>query len=129
MDNIIPQAPQLRVLIVDDNVDAADMLASLLTLSGCAVNVAYSGIEALALGELLRPQFVILDIAMPGMDGYETARRIRERPWGRQARIAALTAWGDEDVRRRTVQACMDFHFAKPVAARVLLDVLSSGRA
>lgn len=125
---ILPD-PKPRVLVVDDNADAADSLASLLTMYGCAVEVAYSGIEALERGNVLHPQFVILDIAMPGMDGCETARRMRERRWGRQACIAALTAWGEDDIRYRSEQAGMDFHFIKPVPADVLLGILVAARA
>lgn len=123
------QETKPRVLVVDDNADAADTLASLLTIFDCAVNVAYSGVEALALGDVLRPQFVILDIAMPSMDGCETARRMRDRPWGRQACIGALTAWGDEQTRCCTADAGMDFHLIKPVSADALLRVLARVRA
>ena len=123
------QETNLRVLVVDDNADAADALASLLAIFDCTVNVAYSGIEALAVGEAICPQCVIIDVAMPRMDGCETARRMRERPWGEQACIAALTAWGGDDSRQRTVQAGMDFHLVKPVSAEVLLGVLACARA
>lgn len=123
------QEPKCRVLVVDDNVDGADTLASLLTMFDCTVSVAYSGIEALTLGDMVCPQLVILDIAMPGMDGCETARRMRERPWGRQACIAALTGWGDAEIRFCTVRAGIDVHLTKPVAADVLLGILVSIRS
>jgi CheY-like chemotaxis protein len=123
------QAPKPRVLVVDDNTDAADTLASLLTILGCTANVAYSGVEALALGDVLRPHVVILDIAMPSMNGCETARRMRARPWGRQAYIAALSAWGDEASQCCTKEAGMDFHLTKPITADRLLAVLASIRA
>lgn len=124
-----PQEPNFRVLVVDDNADAADTLASLLTIFDCTVHVAYSGVEALAVGDLLWPQLVFLDIGMPGMDGCETARRMRERPWGGQARIAALTGWGDDDRRCRAAQAVIDAHFTKPVTADALLRFLADVRA
>lgn len=125
MVNITLQAPKPRVLVVDDNADAADTLASLLGIFDCTVNVAYSGGEALALGDVIRPQLVILDIAMPNLDGCETARCIRERPWGRQAYIAALTAWGDDETRATTKQAGMDVHLTKPVSVDALLGVVA----
>lgn len=120
---------KLRVLIVDDNVDAADTLASLLDLYGCTANVAYSGLEALTLGEVIRPDLVLLDIRMPDMGGCETARRIRERPWGRQTCVAALTAWGDDHSRRCTREAGMDFHLLKPVGVELLLGILTLVRS
>lgn len=129
LDNLLLQEPKPCVLIVDDNADAADTLASLLTICGCTAHVAYSGIEALAIGDQLHPRFVILDIGMPRMDGCETARRMRERSWGRQACIAALTAWNDEDVRSRALAAGMDLYFVKPVTVDMLLGVLADGRA
>lgn len=123
--NELPLAAGQRVLIVDDNEDAADTLASLLLIFEHTAHVAYSGIEALAVGDMLRPQLVILDIAMPRMDGWETARLIRERPWGRLACIVALTAWDDDDSRRRTNKASMDFHLTKPLAVESLLGILA----
>jgi len=129
LDPMTLQEPKPRVLVVDDNTDAADTLASLLTIFDCTVNVAYSGAEALALGDVLRPQFVILDISMPDMNGCETARRMREQPWGRQACIGALSAWGDETTRCCTEVAGMDFHVVKPVTADVLLGLLANIRA
>lgn len=126
---MIPQEPKRRVLVVDDNTDAADTLASLLAIFDCKVQVAYSGAEALVLGDALRPGCVILDIEMPGMNGCELARRVRERAWGQQARIIALTAWGDDETRRRTAEASIDFHLMKPVSAQLLLGALKSGHA
>lgn len=123
--NITLHAPKPRVLVVDDNADAADTLASLLAIFDCTVNVAYSGDEALVLGDVIRPQLVILDIAMPRMGGCETAQRIRQRPWGQQARIAALTAWGDEETRASTKRAGVDVHLTKPIDVDLLVGVLA----
>lgn len=125
LDQFTPQAQTIRVLVVDDNADAADTLAALLSILDCTVAVAYSGSQALAIGELFHPQCVILDIGMPGIDGYETARRMRARPWGRHTRIAALTACVAEDVDRRVEQAGMDRYFIKPVDAAALLGFLT----
>jgi CheY-like chemotaxis protein len=129
LENEILQVPRPRALVVDDNVDAADTLASLLGFFDWKVNVAYSGAEALVLGDVIRPQLVILDIVMPGLDGCETASRMRLRPWGQEATIIALTAWVDEMARDCTQQAGMNFLLTKPVAADLLLDILSTLRA
>lgn len=120
--------PKPRVLVVDDNADAADILATLLAAFDCTVKVAYSGSEALALGDALRPQLVILDIAMPDMDGCETALRMRARSWGQQARIAALTAWSVDDTPCCTTQAGMDYHFIKPIRVDALVAILAGLR-
>lgn len=129
MDKLPPHAPTLRVLVVDDNADAADILASLLAFFNCTVEVAYSGSEALVLGDAQHPQLVILDLGMPGMDGCETARRMRERPWGRQACIAALTAWSIDDAPCCSTQAGMDYHLTKPLRVAVLAEILARLRA
>ena len=114
------------VLIVDDNADAADVLAELLPYLDCVPVVAYSGKEALALGERQHPDVVLLDIGMPGMDGFETARRMRDTPWGAAASIAALTAWNDPDTRDQVVRSNMDMHFVKPISYADLSDLIVS---
>jgi CheY-like chemotaxis protein len=121
-----PDNAKPRVLVVDDNHDAADTLASLLTMFDCTVSVSYSGADAVALGDLVRPQLVILDVAMPQMDGCETALRMRERGWGREARFVAITAWGDEETRRNTRAAGIDFHLVKPVTIECVLGLLTN---
>jgi CheY-like chemotaxis protein len=114
------------VLVVDDNTDAADSLADLLPYLDCDPAVAYSGREALAMGNEWHPDLILLDIGMPGMDGFETARRMRDTPWGAAARIAALTAWNDPDTRDRVVRAGLDMHFVKPIAFAELSDFILS---
>ena len=95
--------PRRRILVVDDNVDAAESLARLLTrLYGHEVRVAHDGPEALAAAEEFRPEVVLLDIGLPGMDGYEVARRLRERPEFEETLLVALTGWGQEADRRRS---------------------------
>lgn len=126
---MIPHEPKPRVLVVDDSADAADTLAALLTIYDYTVSVAYSGFDALTLADAIHPHYVILDIAMPAMDGCETALRMRQRAWGRQACIGALTAWGDDDTQARVQAAGMDFYLTKPVKADTLLAVLESTRA
>jgi signal transduction histidine kinase/ActR/RegA family two-component response regulator len=104
-----------RVLVVDDNRDAADSLSSLFALEGCDVVTAYDGYAALAAVEQRMPDLVVLDLGMPGMDGYEAARLIRQRPDGPNVLMIALTGWGQSDARRRTLDAGFDHHLIKPV--------------
>ncbi len=103
-----------RVLVVDDNHDAADTLAALLRFERHDVRVAYSGAEALQATLAAPPEVVFLDIGMPGMDGYETVRRLRALPGMARARIIALTGWGQEKDRHLSAQAGFDGHLVKP---------------
>jgi CheY-like chemotaxis protein len=120
-----PRATRPRVLIVDNNVDAADTLAALLAHFQCEVSVAYSGAEALVLADGFQADLVFLDIGMPQMDGYEVARSMRERPWGRRALIVALTAWSDPLTRDRIARAGMDAHLIKPAPVELMLAMLA----
>ncbi len=115
----------LCVLVVDDNRDAADSLAMMLELTGHQVHTAHDGEAALADAERFAPDVVLLDIGMPGMNGYEVAMRLRETPHGRRARIVALTGWGQEDDKRRAVEAGFDQHLTKPVDPASLNAVLA----
>jgi two-component system CheB/CheR fusion protein len=118
----------LRVLVVDDNRDAADSLAMLLRISGAEVQVAHDGPGALRLLVAHQPDVALLDIGMPGMNGYELATQIRSREEGRRTALVALTGWGQEDDRRRSQAAGFDHHLVKPVAPRLLQDLLASLR-
>jgi len=104
-----------RVLVVDDNHDAADSLAMFLKFLGATVRVAYEGASAIEMVAKLRPEIVLLDIGMPMLDGYEVARRLRELPEGRDVLLVAMTGWGQEEDKRRTAQAGFDHHLVKPV--------------
>jgi PAS domain S-box-containing protein len=104
-----------RVLVVDDNRDAASSLADLLELQGHEVCVAFDGSEALVMARQQRPQVVLLDIGLPGIDGYEVARRMRDVPGLRDAVLVALTGYGHEEDRRRSREAGFDRHLVKPV--------------
>jgi PAS domain S-box-containing protein len=106
-----------RILIVDDNVDAADSLAMMLRLQGHDVEVAGDGPTALARATARPPDVALLDIGMPVMDGNELARRFRQNPDLRNVRLGAVTGWGQEEDRRRTSEAGFDFHLVKPVDA------------
>jgi signal transduction histidine kinase len=114
-----------RVLIVDDNVDAADSLATLLEMSGHQVHAAYSGLTALDLAESLRPDVVFLDIGLPGLDGYEVARRIRKNPECAGMVLVALTGYGQDEDRRKSQEAGFDQHLVKPVAPRDVVKLLA----
>lgn len=107
--------PPLRVLIADDNHDAADTLRELLQAGGHTTRVAYDGAGALAIAEQFRPDLVLLDIGMPGMDGYDTARAMRRLPGLEDVTLTALTGWGAAEDRARTRAAGFDHHLLKPV--------------
>ncbi len=116
--------PPRRILVVDDNRDAAESLGMLLRLLGAEVQIAYNGPEALAALDGFRPDVVLLDIGMPGMDGYEVARQIRERPELHGVMLIALTGWGQEEARRRSRMAGFDYHLIKPADVSALETLL-----
>jgi CheY-like chemotaxis protein len=115
-----------RILVVDDNVDAADSLAMLLRLQGHEVQVAHDGPTALQLTASSLPEMVFLDIGMPGMDGHEVARRLRRQHEREALVLVALTGWGAPEDRRRTTEAGFDHHLVKPVEPKAL-DALLAG--
>jgi PAS domain S-box-containing protein len=106
--------PPRRVLVVDDNVDAATSLAELLRHRGHDVHTAFNGESAVEEAERFGPDAVVLDIGLPGIDGYETARRLRKQSNGRQMMIVAVTGWGQDEDRRRSKEAGFDHHLVKP---------------
>lgn len=120
--------PRLRVLVVDDNVDAADSLAMVLHAWGHDVRTAHDGPSALDLAARFPADAVLLDIGMPGMTGHDVARRLRERPEYRTALVAAMTGFGADDDRRRSREAGMDRHLVKPVEPDALLRLLAEVR-
>jgi len=103
-----------RVLVVDDNHDAADSLCALLVVWGYDYRVAYDGPTGLALAQSYQPDCLLLDIGLPGMDGYTLARRIREQPGLEGAKLVALTAYSDEAHTRRAQEAGFDYRLTKP---------------
>ncbi len=115
----------LRILVVDDNRDAADGLALMLELMGHAPMVAYDGPEALITAERELPNVVLLDIGLPAMNGYEVARRIRQASWGRHMKLVAQTGWGNEQDRQRATAAGFDHHLIKPLDAARLAALLA----
>jgi PAS domain S-box-containing protein len=104
-----------RILVADDNRDAAESLALVLRFSGYEVSIAFGGAEALEIGERDRPRAAIIDIGMPGMSGHEVARRMRLEAWGRNAVLIALTGWGQEQDKQAAKAAGFDEHLTKPV--------------
>jgi PAS domain S-box-containing protein len=121
----------VRVLVADDNRDAADSLQRILAIFGHEVRVAYDGTAAMRLADEFRPRVAVLDIGMPGANGFEVARTLRERH-GRETTLIALTGWGQEGDRRRALEAGFDYHLTKPIEPAVLHDLLvgaASGRA
>ena len=115
-----------RVLVVDDTQDVADSLALLLEMLGAQVRIAYSGPQALAACAEFEPELVFLDLSMPQMDGFETARHLRASPSGRATSLVALTGWGEKDTRRRAEEAGFDRHLTKPAAISELQALLES---
>ena len=123
-----PQVSPRRILVADDNSDAAEALALQLRLAGHDVRSANDGLEALEVAETFAPQVVLLDLGMPRMDGYETAREIRRKWWGKSATLVALTGWGGQQDRQRTSDAGFDAHLVKPVTEFDLFQAIAFSR-
>lgn len=114
------QPEVLRVLVVDDNADAADSLAGLLRLRGHEIRVAYSGAKAIALAQVFQPDLAFLDIGMPDMSGYDVARRLRQVPGLERMMMTALTGWGTDVDRARSADVGFDEHLIKPLTSASL---------
>ncbi|MBA2542962.1 MAG: response regulator, partial [Deltaproteobacteria bacterium] len=122
-----PDPPRgLRILIVDDNVDAAELLSMLLETDGSEIRIAHTGLAALDLAAELRPHVVLLDLGLPGIDGYEVARRLRADSSLTQPLLVAVTGWGTEEDRRKTKDAGFDQHLVKPVDHARLAQLIAS---
>ena len=116
--------PSRRILVVDDNRDAADSLGAILAIMGHDIELAYDGTEAVSKAQSARFDAVLLDIGMPGMNGYEVAGQLRRMPLGDEMLLVALTGWGQEDDKRRAVEAGFDHHLTKPVDAGAVAALL-----
>ncbi len=127
VDKPSPPRP-LRVLVVDDNPDVANTLSLLLRTLGHQVCTAYDGPEGLRLAETFRPEAILLDIRLPGMDGYEVARRLRRREEFRQVLLVAVTGLATADDRRQALEAGFDHHLPKPFEPDDLRRVLVLAR-
>ena len=123
------KGPPRRVLIVDDNEDAANSLAMILELGGHETASVYTAVDALQRAAAFRPDVVLLDIGLPGMDGYEVAQKMRELPGLRDIRLVAVTGYGRSDDRRRARDAGFDDHLTKPVEYALLERTLAGIRA
>ena len=130
-DASVPGAPlaarddaSKRILVVDDNIDAAKSLAELLRMAGHEVHTAADGHEAIASVEAFVPDIAILDIGLPGMDGYELARWIRKQPSLHRVRLVALSGYGQASDRKLALAAGFDLHLAKPVDPELVLTTI-----
>jgi CheY-like chemotaxis protein len=114
-----------RVLVVDDDADVRESTADVIRLLGHEVVTACDGRSALDEGHSFAPELVLLDVGLPGTDGHEVARRIRNEPWGRRTLLAAMTGWVQDSDRAATAAAGFDMHLSKPVPLTTLRDVLA----
>jgi CheY-like chemotaxis protein len=117
--------PKCRILVVDDNRDSADSLATLLKVIGYDTHTAYDGDEAVTTARTFSPEVVLLDIGMPKVDGYHACHRIREESGGKEMFLVALTGWGQDEDRRRAEEAGFNHHMVKPVEVDALLTLLA----
>jgi signal transduction histidine kinase/ActR/RegA family two-component response regulator len=115
-----------RILVVDDNEDAALVLSMQLRLAGHELRVAYSGSEALETGREFQPDTIIMDIGMPGMNGFDTAREVRRQAWGAKVLLIAVTGWGQPEDKRQSREAGFDHHLLKPVRAADIESLLGA---
>ncbi len=113
-----------RILVVDDNPDVVESLSMLLEIMNVDVRTASSGPEAIELGETYRPNIVLMDIGMPGMNGLECARAMREKDWGKAANMIAVTGWGQDSDIQRSREAGFDDHLVKPMDPDALMALL-----
>jgi CheY-like chemotaxis protein len=125
----------LKILVVDDNRDAADTCSNLLEACGHHVQTAYTGRRALELAETFQPHVLFLDIGLPDMNGYQIAHQVRACAWGRRSQLVAVTGWGQDEDRRRAFDAGFDHYLTKPVAAedvewllQVIREALGEGQ-
>jgi len=115
-----------RILIVDDNRDAAASLSMLLTITGHETHVVHDGLSAVEAADTHRPEVILLDIGLPELNGYEVCRRVRAQAWGKDMAIIALTGWGQAEDRRRSHEVGFDGHIVKPVDYEALMTLLRS---
>jgi len=118
-----------KILVVDDNREAADSMVWLVSTTGHDVRVAYDGHQALSVAATFVPDILLLDLGMPGLNGFEVAKQIRLQPWGESMTLIAVTGWGQERDRRRAAEAGFDAHLVKPVKTSELLSALELRRS
>ena len=117
--------PRRRILVVDDNVDGAGSLATMLDLMGNETRTAHDGLDAVAAAAAFRPDVILMDIGMPRLNGFDACRRIRAEEWGKDVVLVAQTGWGLEDDRRKSAEAGFDHHLVKPVDPTALMKLLA----
>jgi signal transduction histidine kinase len=117
-----------RVLVVDDNIDAAESTAAFLRLEGHEVKAVHDGLQALASLKVFDPHVVVLDIGLPGLDGYAVARQLRERGDTSHVLLIALTGYGQKEDRQRAAESGFDYHFVKPADPREIQAAIERGR-
>jgi CheY-like chemotaxis protein len=127
--SMVTRAVRRKVLIADDNHDAAEALSLVLEIAGHDVRVANSGEAALALADLFRPDTLVLDIGMPDLTGYQVAQRLRQQAWAQASQLIALTGWGQDRDRRLALESGFDDHLTKPVESDVLLALIQRSEA
>lgn len=115
----------LRILVVDDNRDAAESLAMLLKMMGHNVHTAYDGDEAVTAAREFQPHVVLCDIGLPKLNGYEACRQIKAQAWDKKMILIAVTGWGQDNDRRKTQEAGFDYHMVKPVDPQTLMKLLA----
>ncbi len=118
-----------RVLVVDDNRDSVETLSTLLRMKGHDARVAADGEQAISVADEYHPHVVILDLSLPGLDGYEVAEALRNRSYRADMVLVALTGWSGQDVRNKAAEAGFDFHLLKPVDWEALQQVLEAAPA
>ena len=123
--DVAPGGRGIRILIVDDNRDAVASLGLLLTSMGYEVGTATDGLEAIEVAVAFQPQVVLLDIGLPKLNGYAVAERLGQQPRGKEMLLVAMTGWGQEQDRRRSLQAGFDHHLVKPVDPAALEKLLA----
>jgi CheY-like chemotaxis protein len=121
-----PAPAQHRVLLVDDNADSSEPLSLLLQGKGFATEISTDGESALKAADACVPDCVLLDLGLPGIDGYEVARQLRARPYGKDMVLVALTGWAGREVRTRAADAGFDYHLVKPVNWEELERIVES---
>jgi CheY-like chemotaxis protein len=113
-----------RILVADDNIDAASSLGMLLEMMGHEVCIVHDGVEAVEKATTFRPDIILIDLGMPQLNGYEACARIREQPSNKRTLIVALTGWTQEDKKQRSQRAGFDLHLIKPVELPALEQLL-----
>ena len=127
MTSSLSAVDRRRILVVDDNVDVADMLAVLLGARGHEVRTVYDGRSAVAEAAAFSPHAVVLDLGLPDIDGVEVCRALRREPWGERARIVAVSGWGQDEDKRRTAEAGFDAHLTKPASIEQVARAVEAG--